>query len=926
MTKVLTNAWTTIGQYDNGRFHLKYQMWANEPDVANNRTYVWRRLQFDVDSGGVLTAISHEYSGTGMTAESGGAVDIRASVTLLASEGYVSHASDGTWSQKVTGAVNFGNSIFWNCEGTAELETIPRTSKPSVSTIQTNIGNNVVIYTNRASTSFTHDITAVFGSSSTVRTIATNVADSTTFTSADYVSALVSAQSSGKTRIVFTVTTKQGSTVIGSAECTLNIVINPSVPTVNNSTVEIGNTVTVSTNRINTTSARIHTIQYKIGDGSYTTLQSNVTTSTTFNTLNYVQALVSSASSNKATVTFRCYTYINGTSIGNKTVSTTVTLSPSVPTVTPSTFTMGDTINIKTNRIATNRTHTLYVVISGTSTMVSSSAGSTITGGDYPTSGTSTIGGEVIKAAGTTKKSVSGTFKLETIVENVVIGSKSVSFIANVNTSAYKPRITWGAMSDRNTTVAQYHASTAMINGLSDLRQVITFGTTSIYEELASATITLGSVKRTLSASDMSSDYNFDVDNVSANNIIVNVTDKRGTTITESKTFNLVGYAPPTLSKSSVTRINMTGDTARYELSGIGYAGTYTGSTSLTNSITVSYRIREVGTSYPANFTSLGTASLSGSGSTPWRLSAQFTDLFDYSKQYDIQFRIEDGFGELTRITKTLRLYNGIPVYGWGQTHFDVYGKFHIHDRTDPSQRWILPDGLDAIMYSQGSKNQLQCIAEETTFRGVEYTFDVWNRVTCNGTASDGNSYILYGWFTCQRAGTYTLSGCPVGGGGSLYYLQAQDSNSTALVNDYGSGATFSAVYGQKIKVYIIIQEGQTVTDVKFAPMIRYSVIASSVYSPFAPVFSQLPNFALMIKGTISNANSATDLGIYRVTSGTGTPSTSGLLVVLHPYLWADTSTLRWQVFLTSTPAIYARYRNSSGTWTAWRQVTTTAV
>ena len=930
MTKVAFGAWTDVATFTENWFTLKYQMWAqarSNDDIANNRTYVWRQLVLTVTGGGSLSAISYEYTATGMPSASGSSVSFTAGdYVLLSSEGYVNHNSDGTWSQAVSGSTNFGNSIFWSCSGTAELETIPRTSHPTVSTASTNIGNRVTVNTNRASTSFTHTVTAKFGSSTTVHNIATNVTTSTTFDSANFVSALVNAQSSGKTTVVFTVTTYSGSTEIGTDTCSLTIVIAPSVPTVNSSTVEIGNTITISTNRISTTSARTHTIQYKIGSGSYTNLQSNVTTSTTFNTLNYVETLVSNASSNKVTVTFRCYTYINNTSIGSKTVSATVTLSPSVPTVNPSTFTMGDTITISSNRIATNRTHTLYVVISGTSTKVGSTGGIGASN-TYQTTGSSTIGGKIIQAAGTTGKSVSGTFRLETILNGTIIGSKSVSFTANVNTNVYKPTITWGAMSDRNATVAQYHASNAMINSLSNLRQVITFGTTPAYEELASATITLGSVKQTLSASDMSSAYNFDVNNVSANKITVSVTDKRGTTVTDSKTFTLVGYASPTLSKSSVTRVNMTGDKARYSLSGTGYAGTYTGTATLTNSISVSYRVREVGDTYPSNFTALDTSALSGSGSSPWSLSAQFTNLFDYTKQYDIQFRIEDGFGSLTRITKTLRLYNGTPVFGWAETHFDVYGKFHIHDRTNASERWVLPDGLDAIMFSQGSKNLLQCTSETTTVRGVEYNYDTWNRPTCNGTASGGNSYVLYGWFTCQRAGSYILSGCPVGGGGSLYYLQIQDSESNAIGNDYGNGFTIeNCVYGQKYKVYIIIQDGQTVTNVKFAPMIRYSTIASSAYSPFAPVFSLLPNFALMARGTISNANSATDLGIYRITSGTGTPATSGLLVTLSPYLWADTSTLRWQVFLTSTPAMYIRYRDSSGTWGSWRQVTTTTV
>lgn len=819
MTKVL-QAWTDIATTSENWFTLRYQMWADPADVANNRTYVWRRLLLSVADGGSLGAISYEYSATGMASASGGAVSFTTGdYVLLSSEGYVSHNADGTWSQAVSGSVNFGNYIFWNCSGTAELETIPRASVPSVSPKNINVGASTTVYTNRASTSFTHTVTAKFGSSSTVHSIATNVGDSCTFNSNNFVSALVSAQTSGKVTVMFTVTTYRGSTQIGDPQqSSLIVSINPSVPTVDKSSITIGDTVKLSTNR--TTSSRTHTVVAKIGSTELQS-QTDIGASTTLNT------------------------------------------------------------------------------------------------------NTSTIKSALMQAIGVSAKSGKIVFTVTTFVNGSSIGSKTVSVTANVNTETYRPRITFGTMTDTNTAVADYHAANAMITGLSNLSQVISFDTTSIYSELASAKITFAGQTATKTLSGRTGSHTLTATAVTTNKISVSVTDKRGTTVTASKTFALVGYAPPVLSKSSVSRVNMTGEDAKYSFGGTGYAGTYAGTASVTNSITMRYRYKEATATTWGSWRTLGTASLNGTGSTSWSLSGQFIDAFDYTKQYDMRFEIADAFSTMYY---TLRLYNGTPVFGWAETHFDVYGKFHIHDRTNASERWVFPDALDAMMYTQGSKNLLQCTSSATTYRGVEYTYDTWNRPTANGTATGGNSYILYGWFTCTRAGTYTLSGCPVGGSGSLYYLQIQDSESTAIGNDYGSGFSFDAVYGKTYKVYIIIQDGQTVTDVKFAPMVRNAMLASTTYTPFAPPFSQLGNFALMAKGTISNANSATDLGIYRVLDGTGTPATSGLLVTLSPYLWADTSTLRWQVFLTSTPAMYIRYRDSNGTWGSWRQVTTTTV
>lgn len=815
MTKVL-QAWTDIASTTENWFTLKYQMWADPYDIANNRTKVWRRLLLSVADGGSLGAISYEYSATGMASASGGAVSFTAGdYVLLSSEGYVTHNADGTWSQAVSGSVNFGNYIFWNCSGTAELETIPRTSHPTLSASSCNIGSSVTIYTNRASTSFTHDITAKFGSSSTVHNIASNVTDSAKFNSGSFVSALVDAQSSGKTTVAFTVTTKSESVTIGSDTVSLSVKINPSVPTVNKSSILVGETVTLSTNR--SSSSRTHTVVVKAGSATLTTLN-NVGASVVFDTDDYRTAIMS--------------------------------------------------------------------------------------------------------AIGVSNKSIKLTFTVTTNLNGTAIGTKSVSLTANVNTNTYYPEIVWGAMTDTST-VANYHGSNEMINGLSALSQVINFTTSSQYSELASAKITYGGVTTNKTLSGRTGTHTLTATSVTTNTITVSVTDKRGTTVSDTKTFTLLGYAPPTLTKSSVSRVNMTGSEAKYSLSGTGYAGTYTGSSSITNSITVWYRYKEANaSSWAVSFAVLGTASLSGDGSKPWEIKDTFSDQFDYTKQYDIQFRLRDGFNELTQSYYTLRLYNGTPVFGWAETHFDVYGKFHIHDRTNASERWVFPDALDAMMYTQGSKNLLQCTSSATTYRGVEYTYDSWNRPTANGTATGGNSYILYGHFVCQRAGDYTFSGCPTGGGGSTYYLQVRDTDSTVLGNDFGSGVTLTCTNNTTYRVYIIIPDGVTVSSVKFAPMVRNAMLASTTYTPFAPPFSQLGNFALMAKGTISNANSATDLGIYRVTSGSNTPATSGLLVTLNPFLWADESSLRWQIFFTSTPVMYMRYRGSDGTWTAWRTVT----
>lgn len=65
---------------------------------------------------------------------------------------------------------------------------------------------------------------------------------------------------------------------------------------------------------------------------------------------------------------------------------------------------------------------------------------------------------------------------------------------------------------------------------------------------------------------------------------------------------------------------------------------------------------------------------------------------YSASSQYDIRFRVGDKLSY--KISPAVRINEGIPVYAWGEDHFDVYGTFHIHDRDDIT-KYISLDGLN---------------------------------------------------------------------------------------------------------------------------------------------------------------------------------------------------------------------------------------
>ena len=837
------------------------------------------------------------------------------------------HLSDGTlrgqskaiWTNNNGGPYCPASGEIKNPTGT-NLTTIPRTSVPTVSASSVEIGNNITISTNRASTSFTHDITALFGSVSTVRSIATDVTDSTTFNTATWASALKSAAGSATSvSVTFTVTTKNGSTTIGSNTVSTTVTINPSAPTVSAASVEIGNSVTVSTNRLSTTSARTHTIQYKIASGSYTNLATSVGASTTFNTASYVSALVSAGSG--CTVTFNCITYVNSVNIGSKTTTTKVTINPSAPTLDKSSVTVGGTVTLTTNRLSTTsaRTHTVAWKIGSTTLETDSSVTTSCN------INTSSYTNTIMDAIGSTASSGTIVATVTTYVNSTSIGSKTVSFTANVDTSVYKPTITFGTRTDTSTSpaVSAYHSSSQMINALSKLNLPITFGVTNTHGmALASCTITYGTAgKATPSVSGTSGSYTLVVAGVNFSSVTVTLKDARGTTVTATNSWTLLGYAKPTITTKEVSRISMTGTNAQFSLSGTAYAGTYSGSSSLTNSLTITYTVKPVGGSSASGATTY-TKSLSGSGSRSWTQSATFSESFVNDSQYDVEFTVTDAFG-VSVSSGALRIYNGLPVWGWGEDHFDVYGDVHIHDRSDASERWVLPDAFNAILENDGRKNLLPTPQSgDTVNNGITYSVKGNGRVAATGTATANASFIISLTWT-EPSGNYFFSGIETGSASTGYVFVWDNATSARAKKwdrstDIELGVSSSKAYevylvnGQEYSFYYRIQEGATVSNLSWYPMVWDGRIASTDYVQYSP-----PGQSTSTTGT--NIDSLVSPGAYTVTNPTGTlPITSSytqIYVLDSAYSWVP------QIGVFSSN-VYYRYKSSkSSAWDPWKRL-----
>ena len=126
------------------------------------------------------------------------------------------------------------------------------------------------------------------------------------------------------------------------------------------------------------------------------------------------------------------------------------------------------------------------------------------------------------------------------------------------------------------------------------------------------------------------------------------------------------------------------------------------------------------------------------------------------------------------------------------------------------------------------------------SLNGIDYSISENGEITFNGTATADFSVRLTNGFSLS-AGTYTLTGCPNGGGTTTYYLQiGYMLNGVYKYHiDRGNVATFtidSAADSCNILVYI--RNGQTVSNLVFKPMLNEGETAL----PYQKYFEGLKN------------------------------------------------------------------------------------
>ena len=132
-------------------------------------------------------------------------------------------------------------------------------------------------------------------------------------------------------------------------------------------------------------------------------------------------------------------------------------------------------------------------------------------------------------------------------------------------------------------------------------------------------------------------------------------------------------------------------------------------------------------------------------------------------------------------------------------------------------------------------KNLLKATAGTCTIEGITFTKNADGSFTVNGTAVN-TAYLLLGSMKYRKDTQYKVSGCPVGGSGDSFFLQANyyaKSGDVVGLRDTGSGATFTSPKDITANVYICVVKGASASNLTFRPMIMEADIENTAYEPY---------------------------------------------------------------------------------------------
>lgn len=213
---------------------LRFNWSQASQSIANNNSVVNWSLQLISTTGTISSSASKSWSvtvnGTNYSGTNTIGISTNTTKTLASGSTTVAHNADGTKSFSFSFSQQFDISysgVGWigtkSGSGSGTLSTIPRTS--SVSSTNANIGENITITINRASSSFTHTLTYAFCNLTGTIATKTNATSISWTLPTSFYAQIPNAKSSWG-RVICQ--TYSGNTLIGTSECRFDVYVKES--------------------------------------------------------------------------------------------------------------------------------------------------------------------------------------------------------------------------------------------------------------------------------------------------------------------------------------------------------------------------------------------------------------------------------------------------------------------------------------------------------------------------------------------------------------------------------------------------------------------------------------------------------------------------------------------------------------------------
>ena len=325
----------------------------------------------------------------------------------------------------------------------------------------------------------------------------------------------------------------------------------------------------------------------------------------------------------------------NSGGVNNSWTALTTIARASQPTVTPSTFNIGDTITINTNRKSTAFTHTLTFYFGNYSYQI----GTGIT--DTVTFDTSTIANEMYQQIPNASVG-EGNVTAITYNGTTQIGTKNTLFYANVTNS--NPTYTAEYQDINSQTTAITDDNQQLIRNNSNLQISISNASAKNYATLSSLTAVINGTTYTGSLRGTGGSIDVGVLNLSSNTTAqVILTDSRGISTTKNLNLTILDWVLPTAIISLQRQNNF------YSETDINVNAEYS-SLDSKNAITIKVREKKITDSTYGSYTTL-------------QDNVTTTLTLDNNYAWDVQVLVQDLIGSTTY---NLTIDRGIPI-----TYFD---------------------------------------------------------------------------------------------------------------------------------------------------------------------------------------------------------------------------------------------------------------